>query len=79
MGMYVCRLPPDARLQLAHDIGQLAVDADLYGSQLEAFVRALACSVHCTQGPPGTGKVRIRCGPAAVYTASPPAIGSHAE
>jgi hypothetical protein len=28
----------------------------LYGTQLEAFSSALACSLHCTQGPPGTGK-----------------------
>jgi hypothetical protein len=54
----VQRLPVDAKAKLVQDISSVATRARLYGTQLEAFSRALSCSVHCTQGPPGTGKVR---------------------
>lgn len=51
------RLPPEIRDKLCRDLAKLGRDANLYGTQLAAFVEALRCSLHCTQGPPGTGKV----------------------
>jgi hypothetical protein len=53
------RLSPDTRERLATEIGGLARRANLYGTQLDAMVQGLTCSLHCTQGPPGTGKVRV--------------------
>jgi len=50
------RLPKETRLRLTHKICDLAQQANLYGTQLEAFAEGLSCSVHCTLGPPGTGK-----------------------
>ena len=53
------RLTPPARSSLCADLAVLGEKANLYGTQLSAFVEALRCSLHCTQGPPGTGKVRM--------------------
>jgi hypothetical protein len=51
------RLSANHRTALAEKICQLTADANLYGTQLDAFVSSLSLSLHCTQGPPGTGKV----------------------
>lgn len=55
----VTRLPDGVRADLLSELVRLAQDANLYGTQLEAFSAALCSSLHCTQGPPGTGKSYI--------------------
>lgn len=50
------KLQPNAKAMLCEKLVCLARDANLYGTQLEAFSAALTTSLHCTQGPPGTGK-----------------------
>ena len=51
------RLSVEQREVLAVRICALPQVKLLRGTQLEAFLMALSCAVHCTQGPPGTGKV----------------------
>lgn len=46
------RLSDEARARLTGSICELAVSANLYGAQLEAFAEGLSCAVHCTMGPP---------------------------
>jgi hypothetical protein len=55
----VRRLDDNKREHLVQAICKLTKDANLYGTQLEAFAAALGSPVHCIQGPPGTGKVNL--------------------
>lgn len=52
----VDRLPAHIKERLIQDIISLALEANLYGTQLDAFAAALSKSLHCTHGPPGSGK-----------------------
>jgi len=52
----VQRMSESTRNTLIQQIGQLATQGNLYGTQLDAFCQGLEYTVHCTQGPPGTGK-----------------------
>jgi hypothetical protein len=54
---YLTRLTPAQKERIIVGLTELTKNANLYGTQLEAFLYGLSCSVHCLQGPPGTGKV----------------------